>query len=296
MSNYHNILAFMDNSASSQSAFTKALFLCQKTSAKLTVLWLEKPKHFYTSWLMDRHKTDANALVHQKLDPIISAYQSKGIEIQTKVINESCEYKAILQELEYQHYDLIVKSNHKHHYTLTGGIADDWHLLRESSTPILFAGESNWQADGHLLTAIETEESSEKHQHFNRHLLDESKQVAQLLASDYHVLNCYLGESCSIAVPEDNKSACTQAELHLRHLRSLLDLDGIADDHLHIEQGLADDVIPQIASKYNANMVIIGAGEHTGFMRSLQGHTSEYVIDQLKCDVLAIKPETSVIH
>ncbi|MFT5790509.1 MAG: universal stress protein E, partial [Shewanella sp.] len=32
------------------------------------------------------------------------------------------------------------------------------------------------------------------------------------------------------------------------------------------------------------------AGEHHGFINDLKGHTSSVIIDQLKCDILAIKP------
>ena len=59
----------------------------------------------------------------------------------------------------------------------------------------------------------------------------------------------------------------------------------------HVEEGLPETVIEQVASKLDAELVILGTVGRTGFSAALIGNTAEHVIDQLNCDVLALKPD-----
>jgi universal stress protein E len=58
-----------------------------------------------------------------------------------------------------------------------------------------------------------------------------------------------------------------------------------------VEQGLPEEVIPEVANKLNAAMVIIGTTGRTGLSAVFIGNTAEHVIDKINCDVLALKPQ-----
>ena len=64
-------------------------------------------------------------------------------------------------------------------------------------------------------------------------------------------------------------------------------------DHsvLHLEEGLAEEVIPQCADLINASLVILGTVGRTGLSAALLGNTAEQVIDKLKCDVLVLRAD-----
>ena len=59
----------------------------------------------------------------------------------------------------------------------------------------------------------------------------------------------------------------------------------------HIKEGLPELVIEQVAEKLDAELVILGTIGRTGISAALIGNTAEHVIDQLNCDVLALKPD-----
>ena len=44
-----------------------------------------------------------------------------------------------------------------------------------------------------------------------------------------------------------------------------------------------------LANKYNANVVVMGYGEHQGWLSRIKGHTLDYVLNNLSCDLLALK-------
>lgn len=59
----------------------------------------------------------------------------------------------------------------------------------------------------------------------------------------------------------------------------------------HLSQGLPEQVIPDFAKQLDAELVILGTIGRTGISAALLGNTAEHVLDQINCDVLAIKPE-----
>jgi hypothetical protein len=79
--------------------------------------------------------------------------------------------------------------------------------------------------------------------------------------SDIHLFNCYL-ESCSVYFQPMNSKK--QSKNHLDHLTSFVKPYHFEGKNLHVEEGLADDIIPSLANKYNANDLVMGYGEHQG--------------------------------
>jgi universal stress protein E len=66
---------------------------------------------------------------------------------------------------------------------------------------------------------------------------------------------------------------------------------GVPDEKCIVKEGLPEKVIPQVAKDIDAELVIIGTVGRVGLSAALIGNTAEHVIDELNCDVLAIKPD-----
>ena len=223
---------------------------------------------------------------------MINDIESYDIDFSFKLVESSREIDGIYQALSEDNYDLIVKNNHKHSSGYLGmGKDEDWHLLRDISVPVLLVGQRYWQSDGRILLALEVDEETSTYQNFNNEMLDYSNLLSATLGSEMHLVNCYLGEGSSIGLPAERGScAIPQRLLHKQKIKSHLSVNAIDDSNIHIVQGMPDDVIPQVAQRTHADIVILGAVEHTGFSHFFSGHTSEHVIDKLPCDVLALKP------
>jgi len=65
----------------------------------------------------------------------------------------------------------------------------------------------------------------------------------------------------------------------------------VKEENTYVREGLAEDVIDEVANELDAELVILGTIGRTGFSAAIIGNTAEHVIDQLKCDVLALKPK-----
>lgn len=163
-------------------------------------------------------------------------------------------------------------------------------LLYASNIPTMFVKNKEWHNKGQIIAAIETEEETLLHQKLNREIVDSSCYVAQLLEGDIHLLNCYL-ESCLMSFPTiDEQPEKSEFSNHLEHLTLLAENHHLNKDNLHIEQGLVDDLLPQQASIIDADIVVLGCGEHKGILSTIQGHTVDFVLNKLDCDLLALKP------
>ena len=92
-------------------------------------------------------------------------------------------------------------------------------------------------------------------------------------------------------------------ELHTAHasaLRAVL-ADGCFADapwQIHLERGPADDVIPQMVRKYDIDLLVMGTIARSGIDGVVIGNTAERILGEVRCSVLAVKPEdfVSPIH
>jgi universal stress protein E len=75
-----------------------------------------------------------------------------------------------------------------------------------------------------------------------------------------------------------------------KELRTLTDKYGIPEPNVHLELGVATDVLPEKAEDLNADLVVMGAIARSGLERIFIGSTAEGVLEKLPCDVLMLKP------
>ena len=57
-----------------------------------------------------------------------------------------------------------------------------------------------------------------------------------------------------------------------------------------MHQGTPQDLLPVLAEKRAADLVVLGAVSRSGLKRIFVGSTAERVLDQLPCDLLILKP------
>jgi nucleotide-binding universal stress UspA family protein len=306
MKQFKKILAVANQPYEHDQIIPKALMLATKAHAHLTL------------FSNDEHKSSLEHYINQeKLQRLLSTQIASNSDqhlddfyqcvIDIKTSTNGCSHQDILQELANEEYDLLIKSQTPCHQYMGLSLTVNGHLLRKSPTNLLFVGKQKWPEHGRILTALETEEPTQQHQSLNTSLLDETRYVAHLLASDIHLLNCYQEDnSMSLAQVDqqtiDHQNGQGQEQVqdlyhqHVEHLSHSAKAYQVKSEYLHVEQGLPDYVIPHEAQKHSASIVVLGAGEHHGFVEALKGHTAEYIIDQLDCDTLILKANAEQIH
>ncbi|ASP46990.1 universal stress protein [Cognaticolwellia beringensis] len=285
MKNFKNILVIAEDIGLNQTLLLKALRIAHSAKANLTIITNKHDKEIEQHLeLIYQQKTTSSAM--------LNGYNPGKLEIDIniKYCSAPFSHQDVLAEVTNHSYDLLIKDIHAAHFRWGLSWSDNHYLLREGKTNLLLVGETQWPESGNILAALETEESTDKHQKLNQFMIDESRYLAGLLNSEVHLINCYQ-EQPSISLEDRlfEEGVEEPSQQHWRHLKSSASNFDVEQDHMHVEPGLPEFVIPHEAKKYNADIVTLGAGEHHGLIDLLKGHSTDYVLEGLSCDALILK-------
>jgi len=218
------------------------------------------------------------------------------IKITSQVVWHNRPFEAIVERVIQEKYDLVIKGTHQHDklksvvFTPT-----DWHILRKCPCPVLLVKEHEWPSNGNILAAVNVGSDEAEHHSLNLKITQEAKQLAQLIKGNVHLVNSFPGTPVNIAIeiPEFNSTEYNDTMLkhHEQAMITHANKFDISIDNTHVEEGLPETVIEHVATKIDAELVILGTIGRTGISAALIGNTAEHVIDQLDCDVLALKPD-----
>jgi nucleotide-binding universal stress UspA family protein len=81
--------------------------------------------------------------------------------------------------------------------------------------------------------------------------------------------------------------------LHRKPFERLLERYALEDiqHHVHLVRGVPDSLIPQMADEKEIDLIIMGTVSRTGIAGLLIGDTAEFVLRQVQCAVLTVKPK-----
>jgi universal stress protein E len=306
METYQNILVVIDPTTDEQKALKRAMDLAStiKNSGSKEIKVCAFLSIFDFSYEMttilssDERDVMRQSVIKDKelwLESLINEL-NPDIEINCQVVWHNRPFEAIIEQVIKQGYDLVIKGTHQHDklksviFTPT-----DWHILRKCPCPVLLVKEHHWPSNGNIIAAINVGSDEAEHHSLNVKITDEAKQLAQLIQANVHLVNSFPGTPVNIAIeiPEFNSTEYNETMLkhHEQAMIAHANQFDISVVNTHVEEGLPETVIEQVATKLDAELVILGTIGRTGISAALIGNTAEHVIDQLNCDVLALKPD-----
>jgi universal stress protein E len=306
METYQNILAIIDPTTDEQKALKRAIELAAsikesglekvKVSAFLTIF--DFSYEMTTILSSDERDVMRQSVIKDKeswLNGIIDELKT-SINIECQVVWHNRPFEAIIEQVIEHNYDIVIKGTHQHDklksvvFTPT-----DWHILRKCPCPVLLVKEHEWPENGNIIAALNVGSDEEEHHSLNVKITEEAKQLASLIQGNVHLVNSFPGTPVNIAIeiPEFNSAEYNNTMLkhHQQAMISHAEQFNINVVNTHVEEGLPETVIEQVAEQVDAELVILGTVGRTGISAALIGNTAEHVIDQLNCDVLALKPD-----
>lgn len=134
------------------------------------------------------------------------------------------------------------------------------------------------------------------HDPLNIRLVQETLELAQNVdQTEVHLVGAYPVTPINIAIelPDFDPSIYNDAirGQHLIAMKALRQKFHIDEEFTHVEKGLPEEVIPDLAEHLQAGVVVLGSLGRTGISAAFIGNTAEQVIDHLKCDLLVLKPD-----
>ena len=293
------ILAVVDAERDNQPALSRAYELASKTGASVTAMMVVYDLSYDMTTMLSPDEREAmrDAVTKEHAKWLATHLQEQGFT-ETDIVVEwnNRSYESIIYYTLNNQIDLVVKATKKHDdlasviFTPT-----DWHLMRKCPRPVLLVKEHGWPEGGEIIAAVNVGSEDDEHAALNDKLTVIANDYASLLKGSVNLVNSYPSTPLNIAieVPEFDPDTYHDAvkNHHLKEMRSHALKYGIPEDKCVVREGLPEKVIPQVAKTLDAELVVIGTVGRVGISAALIGNTAEHVIDELNCDVLAIKPD-----
>jgi universal stress protein E len=306
METYQNILVVTDPTTNDQKALKRALDLASKinnNSTKQTkvdafLCVFDFSYEMTTILSSDERDVMRQSVIKDKelwLQNLINALNS-DVKVNCQVVWHNRPFEAIIEHVINHDYDLVIKATHQHDkFKSVIFTPTDWHVLRKCPCPVLLVKDHEWPSNGNIIAAVNVGSDEAEHHSLNVKITEEAKKLAQLIQANVHLVNSFPGTPVNIAIeiPEFNSTEYNDTMLkhHEQAMIAHANRFDISVVNTHVKEGLPETVIEQVATKLDAELVILGTIGRTGISAALIGNTAEHVIDQLNCDVLALKPD-----
>jgi len=196
-------------------------------------------------------------------------------------------------------YDLVMKATGRRQQVsgqLIGSV--DMRLLRKCPCPVwLVKPEAHVQLN-RVLATVDCAGRDAEHEQLNGAILDLGVLLSEMESADLHVL--YAWEPWGASLLRHRMRQHDFSE-YLDHTRSragkaLTDLlrpyDGVIPlVNRHFVERSPEDAVPEFVAHHDVDVVVMGTVGRTGVPGFFIGNTAERILREVKCSVLAVKPE-----
>ncbi|MFT7288732.1 MAG: universal stress protein E, partial [Halieaceae bacterium] len=152
---------------------------------------------------------------------------------------------------------------------------------------------NKWHRTKPVLAALDLGTRVRSKQKLNSQVLGRSKALADALGVELKII-------AAIEVPtlladldliDPGTYSKEQREEMLPHLKSLAKAHDIPEKDFVSKRGPVEKVITSQAAKVRAQLVVMGTVGRRGLKAKLMGNTAEAVLQHLRTDILALKPQ-----
>ncbi|WP_051362238.1 universal stress protein [Solimonas soli] len=220
--------------------------------------------------------------------------RADGIEVTTEAVWSRHALDEILAHVVESGAALVVKD-----VEMRSGLrrvlmhALDWQLLRECPVPLLLV-HSEQITPRRVIVAADALRGADDA--LNNKLFDHALGLAYATQARLHLAYAFALPAAAAADPAvmvTQELYETLRETHLDAFTALADAHGVPPERRHFLGGPPAAALARFARQCDADLLVLGAAQHSGLERLLFGSTAAAVLDELSCSVLVIKPDAT---
>jgi len=225
-----------------------------------------------------------------------------GIKTKARLLTGT-PFIEIIKEVQRGGHDLVIKSAEG-----SGGLFSnlfgetDMHLMRKCPCPVWIVKPSKDKNYARIVAAVDPDPEVKENADLNKNILSLASSLAHQENSTLHIVHTWylLGEDMlrskrtPLLESEVDEIITDIQNKHRRWLDDLLghhNLEGL-DVKIHLLKGNAGKIIPSLAKKKLADIVVMGTVSRTGVGGFFIGNTAEKILRNVDCSVLTIKPDS----
>jgi len=238
-----------------------------------------------------------------QLAEVAARLKSKSISVRHEARWDSPRTDAILRKIAEAKPDIVMKQGQEHSYLFGLTTNTDWELARKSPAPLWLINDDVDDIQS-IVAAIgnKTGDPDDATTAADYDLLGTAGFVANTFNAEIYPVNAYQvppadgivigAEGIAVPVPPVAKKQKKNEEVvehHTGAVRALAQYFGIPESNVYARNGRPSDVIPSVAKKVDADMIVMGANSISRLERLVRSVTVEPVIAETSCDILVVR-------
>ncbi len=290
------LLVIADKTGGKNIALTRAASLQAATGAKITLLGfcyvnISNPNDLKFATL-SRSQLEKHVVANrqQELEKLAKQLKIKPKDITIKAVWGKDIAQAIITHCSKHNIDMVIKSAHRSEtflYTST-----DWQLLRNCPAPVMITASKSWKKKPRIVAALDFSTTIKSKIALNHKVFKHALALANALDQEVHIAHAITTPQPLIDMDIiDSKTYISKKRKQVQATAKAFCEDYDVDPScIQLKAGPPEKIIPSIASKLKADVVVTGTVGRKGVKGKLMGNTVEGILSRLHTDIIAIKP------
>ncbi len=310
MTSIKKILVDLEPSKEEQPALQRGIYLAKQYGASLTLFTVVYNRGlvsnlFFNSEQLEAAKTGFINSQKRWMETYLENVTEAGVKADIDIVWAKPIYEAINKKAEQDEYDLVIKSTH-HHPAINKIFftPNDWQLLKTSKKPLILAKSKQTNRYSNIMGAIDP---SNRHSHskdLDPLILHTAREMASNTDAHAHAVHCYdpiayqlwtdigIGMGAGMG-PADFTMGQDNYDQYIEQLKRVNEEKftktvgkvNFPKDYLHLIEGYPETLLPSLVNEYKIDLLVMGTSYHSGLI----GSTIEKILDDVDCDVMAVR-------
>ena len=176
-------------------------------------------------------------------------------------------------------------------------LANDWHVLRKCPCPLMLVNRLAQALPSRIIAAVEPGMAEHREGHLNQRIIAAAKDIAGLAGTTVELAYAFdgLSPASSSRQPSHFSSLAeaydTVRQKHVDRFMRLAEHHEVPSNRCHVLYGEPWPMLSNLAHDPLHDLLVLGTIQRSSLDRLLIGSTAERILDEARCDILAIKPE-----
>lgn len=319
MKRFNNILCVVDPEENSDTAVIQSMRIANDHQADITFVSVIGVARSWRAALRNKEEyiKDLDELVENKRSAIERRISTIAPSMKANIeVYSGIGFIEIIRSVINNQHDLVVKCAEDIDWLSRLFGSEDMHMLRKCPCPVLMLKAGQNDSFRNILATVDVNDDfneldKERVQgQLNKQVLEYSATLCMPELTELHVGSAweayaedYYRYGAFSRVPEEEvyqyveqvrRECSDKLEILVKEMDDMLGKEAVQYllPRVHLVKGKPSREIPLMAEKYGIDLIVMGTVGRIGIPGLIIGNTAESILEQVKCSVLAIKPES----
>ena len=287
----NRILVVIEPDEEAQPALDRAVQLAKYAESEIELMLADYNPYLEDGYYFDPIQAQKLRYEHGDqqlgiLEKMAKPLRDQGLEVGTTTAWGNPPYAEIVNRVRDSKPALVIKSA-RHHKKIARLLLsnEDWELVRYCPAPLLLVKTEPWATKPLFLAAVDPDHMHDKPASLDARIIDTAQGLAAISGGDVHLFHSAWVPPLAGIYP-----LAPDAARESTRLLELGEANDVCASNCHWSTENVVQSLPAKAEELGVSAVIMGAVSRSRLDRILIGNTAEKVLDNLKCDVLVVKP------